>query len=312
MYKYFYLKLYPSGALIIEPLRILLTGETGVGKTTIMNLLPGETILKLDNDLNEILQSSVDLEGLGKVILMEIGLEELVNNSKGYKNLLENSDAVIIITNSATTNLQSTHKLYSVLKQKVVISKIYVFANFQDKEQTAIEKEKIEEMFGEKTIALSAVKPESKEVLMNVIEQISNTAISGKKFLAFISYATADSEFFEISKIAKKLKKLSRIADILYWEEALKDDIYDYMNNNLESCDIFLLFCSENAKNSEPVQMEWKAALKIKKSIIPIFLKENDIPPLLSTKLGIQFRKDDIDTTIEQIYKLILKKLDLT
>jgi len=296
----------------MEPLRILLTGEKRVGKTTIMNLLSGETILMLDDDLNEIEQNSVELEGLGKAALMVIGLEELVKNSKGYKDLLENSDAVIIITNSATTNLQSTHRLYSELKQKVEISNIYIFANFQDKEQTAIEKEKIEEMFGEKTIALSAVKPESKEVLMNVIEQISNTAISGKKFLAFISYATADSEFFEISKIAKKLKKLSRIADILYWEEALKDDIYDYMNNNLESCDIFLLFCSENAKNSEPVQMEWKAALKIKKSIIPIFLKENDIPPLLSTKLGIQFRKDDIDTTIEQIYKLILKKLDLT
>ncbi|GAG06438.1 unnamed protein product, partial [marine sediment metagenome] len=234
------------------------------------------------------------------------------NKSKGYKNLLENSDAVIIITNSATTNLQNTHRLYSELKQKVEISNIYIFANFQDKEQTAIEKEKIEEIFGEKTIALSAVKPESKEVLMNVIEQISNTAISGKKFLAFVSYATADSEFFEISKIAKKLKKHSRIDDILYWEEALKDDIYDYMNNNLESCDILLLFCSKNAKNSEPVQMEWKTALKIKKPIIPIFQTEDTIPPLLSTKLGVQFKKYDIDATIEQIYKLILKKLDLT
>jgi len=172
LYKYFYLKQYPSGVLIIEPLRILLTGEKGVGKTTIMNLLPGETILKLDNDLNEIVQSYIELEGLGKVILMEIDLEELVNNSKGYKDLLENSDAVIIITNSATTNLQSTHKLYSVLKQKVAISKIYIFANFQDKEQTAIEKEKIEEIFGEKTIALSAVKSEAKEVLTKVIEQI--------------------------------------------------------------------------------------------------------------------------------------------
>ena len=161
-----------------------------------MNLLPGETILKLDNDLNEIVQSYIELEGLGKVILMEIDLEELVNNSKGYKYLLENSDAVIIITNSATTNLQSTHKLYSVLKQKVVISKIYIFANFQDKEQTAIEKEKIEEIFEEKTIALSAVKSESKKVLMKIIEQISNTATSGKKFLAFVSYATADSEYF--------------------------------------------------------------------------------------------------------------------
>ena len=88
-----------------------------------MNLLSGETILMLDNDLNEIVQSSVELEGLGKAILMEIDLEELVNKSKGYKDLLENSDAVIIITNSATTNLQSTHRLYSELKQKKYTTK---------------------------------------------------------------------------------------------------------------------------------------------------------------------------------------------
>ena len=295
----------------MEPLRILITGEKGVGKTTIMNLLSDETILMLDDDLNEIVQSSLELEGLGKVILMEISLEELVNNSKGYKDLLENSDAVIIITNSATTNLQSTHKLYSVLKQKVVISKIYIFANFQDKEQTAIEKEKIEELFGEKTIALSAVEAESNEVFKKVIEQISNTATSGKKLSAFISYATADSEYFEVSKISEKLKKYPRIGDILYWEEAMKDDIYDFMNNNLELCDIFLIFCSKNAKNSEAVKMEWKTALKIKKLIIPIFQSENTIPPLISTKLGVQFKKYDIDATIEQIYKLILKKLDL-
>jgi hypothetical protein len=58
--------------------------------------------------------------------------------------------------------------------------------------------------------------------------------------------------------------------------------------------------------------MEWKTALKIKKPIIPIFQTEKTIPPLLSTKLGVQFKKDDIDDTIEQIYKLILKKLDIT
>jgi len=296
----------------MEHLRILITGEKGVGKTTIMNLLSGETILMLDDDLNEVVQNSVELEGLGKVTLIEIRLEELVNNSKGYKDLLENSDTVIIITNSATSNLQSTHKLYSELKQKVEISNFYIFANFQDKEKTAIEKEKIEEMFCEKTIALSAVNSESKDIIISVIEEISNTVILRKKLLVFVSYATADSEFFEISKISEKLKKYPRIGDILYWEEALKDDIYDFMNNNLELCDIFLLFCSENSKNSEPVKMEWKTALKIKKPIIPIFQTEKTIPPLLSTKLGVQFKKDDIDDTIEQIYKLILKKLDIT
>jgi len=294
----------------MDPLRILLTGEKGVGKTTIMNLLPGETILKIDDDLHELLQNSIEFEGRGEIILMEIELEELVNNSKAYKSLLERSDTLIIVTNSAMSNLQSTRKLYSELKQKVKIPNLYIFANFQDKEETAIEREKIERMFGEKTIALSAIKPESKELMLTIIEEISKATIVRKDLLVFVSYATVDSSFFEISKISEKLKKYPRIGDILYWEEALKDDIYDFMNNNLEKCDIFLIFCSKNSKRSEAVQMEWKAALKLKKPIIPIFQTENNIPALLSTKLGVQFETEDINNTIEKIYKLILKKLD--
>lgn len=296
----------------MSPLRVLITGETGVGKTTIMNLLPGETILKIDDDLNELVQNSIDVEGLGEVVLIEINLEELVKHSKEYRNLLENSDSVMIATNSAMSNLQSTHKLYSELKQKVVVPNFYIIANFQDKKQIAIEKEKIQLMFGERTVALTAVKPEAKDVMVNILEEILNLAVVRKNLLAFVSYATVDSTFFEVSKISDKLKSYPRIDDILYWEEALKDDIYDFMNNNLEKCDVFLIFCSKNSKTSEAVQMEWKAALKLKKPIIPIFQEENTIPPLLSTKLGVQFNKGDINNTIEQIYNLILKKLDLT
>ncbi|MFX0011964.1 MAG: toll/interleukin-1 receptor domain-containing protein [Candidatus Hermodarchaeota archaeon] len=277
-----------------------------------MELLPGETILKIDDDLNELVQSSIELEGIGDVVLIELNLKELVEKSKGYKNLLEKSDAVVIITKSAMSNLQSTHKLVSELKQKVKLTNSYVFANFQDEEQTAIEKEKIESMFREKTVALSAIKPEAKDVMLKVIEEISNTKIIKKNLLVFVSYATLDSGFFEVSNISKKLKKYPRIGDILYWEEALKDDIYDFMNNNLERCDVFLILCSKNSKNSEPVQMEWKAALKLKKPIIPIFQMEDSIPALLSTKLGVHFNKEDISSTIEQVYNLILKKLDLT
>ena len=37
------------------PPKILLIGEIGVGKSTIMDLFPGETVLELDEDLNEII-----------------------------------------------------------------------------------------------------------------------------------------------------------------------------------------------------------------------------------------------------------------
>jgi len=311
----------------MSPTKILLAGETGVGKTTIMNLLPGDIILQLDDDLNEILQNNVNIEGLESIILMEIDLEELVNKSKYYKDLLDSLDIIIIVTNSAASNLKRTHQLISRLTQKIEISKYHIIANFQDKKKTAINPDKIEELFSERTYGVSAIQKKSRDNIQLIIKDILEDSKSIRELkeplltttedvfkiignLVFISYATADSDFFEISKISEKLNEYPNIDEILYWEEKLKDDIYDYMNKNLGICDIFILFCSEKATASEAVQLEWKSALKIKKPIIPVFINEKDIPPLLSTKLGVQFNKNDIKNTIEQIYQLISKKLE--
>jgi len=125
----------------------------------------------------------------------------------------------------------------------------------------------------------------------------------------FISYATKDSNKFHIATIAERLTKYPEIDKALYWEEDMLDDIYKYMNENVGKCDVFLLFCSQNALNSEPIEMEWMAALKKKKKIIPIFIDEDDIPTLLSTRLGVQFKENDLKGTIKSVYHLILKKL---
>ncbi|MFX1258434.1 MAG: toll/interleukin-1 receptor domain-containing protein, partial [Promethearchaeota archaeon] len=75
----------------------------------------------------------------------------------------------------------------------------------------------------------------------------------------FISYATKDSNTFQIAKLAERLTKFPEIDDALYWEEDMHNDIYKYMNENVGRCDMFLLFCSQNALNSEPIEMEWMA-----------------------------------------------------
>ena len=138
----------------------------------------------------------------------------------------------------------------------------------------------------------------------------SRTRLSNQNtILVFISYSTKDSERFKVPHIAERLIKYPEIERVLYWEEHMCDDIIKYMNDNVGKCDVLLIFCSPNSLKSEPVEMEWQAALKIKKKIIPIFSNERDIPTMLATKLGIKFNKNDIDVTIEQIYKLILKKI---
>lgn len=308
---------------------ILLVGEKGVGKTTIMNLLPGEILIELDDDLNEIVNKPVEIsssDGLIKFNIKKIDLDELNRKSRLYKEILKSVNILLVVTNSAASNIARTKKMLTELKAKVSNAKIYILANFQDKEKTAIEPKKIEEIFREKTYGVSSIQKDSEKKIIPIIKEIleetrkvkkdekkgvsqDQPAIKSTDILIFVSYSTLDSEFFEINNIAEKLQQHSEIKKVFYWEEDLKDDIYDYMNRNLDICDAFLLFCSKRAKKSEQVQLEWKSALKIKKPIIPIFKDEKDIPPLVSTKLGVSFDKNDIDKTVEQLYHLILKKL---
>jgi len=55
--------------------------------------------------------------------------------------------------------------------------------------------------------------------------------------------------------------------------------------------------------------MEWQAALMIKKKIIPVFRDEEDIPVLLTTRLGIKYDENNLTKTINDLYDLILRKL---
>ncbi len=132
-----------------------------------------------------------------------------------------------------------------------------------------------------------------------------------KASIIYLSYSTLDSNKFSIASIAHKLESLPEIEKMLFWEEDMNDDIIEYMDENIAKCDVFLLFCSQNALNSEPVKMEWQSALKLKKKIIPVFINESDIPPLLSSKLGILFDKNNVDKTKMDLYYLIKRKLQI-
>jgi Leucine-rich repeat (LRR) protein len=123
----------------------------------------------------------------------------------------------------------------------------------------------------------------------------------------FISYALKDSRVFQISKLAKLLLKYPEIDDVLYCEESARDDFIKYMNEYLDKCDIVLLFCSPNSLNSEFVAMEWRAAIGLKKSIIPIYLDPKYIPPLLASKLGVEYNQNDLNLTIDNIVLTIKK-----
>ena len=129
------------------------------------------------------------------------------------------------------------------------------------------------------------------------------------KIIIFISYATKDAEVFNIQEIANSLSNYKEIENVLYWQVHMEDNIIKYMNDNLAKCDVMLLFCSENALNSIPVEKEWTAADALNKPIIPVFSKLIYIPPLLSSRLGVQYNFKDMDWNVRELYNLILKKV---
>jgi hypothetical protein len=161
---------------IYIPPKILLVGEVGVGKTKIMDLFPGELIIELDDDMNEIIQKTISLSNDAKFkecILREIDLEELVNHSKLYQQLLDSVDIICLITSSGATNLTSTKRLFSLLKPKVKNGQFFIIANFQDMKNISFEPGKIEEFFGVKTFGFSAIVPEAMENIYSIINEMS-------------------------------------------------------------------------------------------------------------------------------------------
>ena len=88
----------------------------------------------------------------------------------------------------------------------------------------------------------------------------------------------------------------------------MQDNIIKYMNDNLGMCDVVLLFCSPNSLKSTPVLKEWTAADAMEKPIIPVFIKKEHIPPLLKSRLGMEYDTFDQEKNIENLYRLIIKK----
>ena len=130
-----------------------------------------------------------------------------------------------------------------------------------------------------------------------------------KPILVFASYATKDVDTFNIQKITEALSSCKEIGKVLYWQKHMDDNIFVYMDDNLGKCDVMILFCSENALNSIPVKKEWTAADALGKPIIPIFIDPAYIPPLLSSRLGLEYDFYDMERNIRDLRNLILKKV---
>ncbi|MBY9020548.1 MAG: hypothetical protein KGD67_05780 [Candidatus Lokiarchaeota archaeon] len=170
---------------IFIPPKILITGEIGVGKTTIFDLFPGETIVEIDDELNQLLNKSIKIEnvsGINEFTIREIDLNYLVDNFSQYKDLLNTIDIILVISNSAASNLGRTQDLISILRPKLQNIDFYLLANFQDIEDTAFKPQKIEEGFNIKTYGFSAIEDNAKDTFKSILIEVTELSLlKGKK-----------------------------------------------------------------------------------------------------------------------------------
>jgi WD40 repeat protein len=139
-------------------------------------------------------------------------------------------------------------------------------------------------------------------------EKFKTSSEKLEDLIVFVSYATKDADTFKIEELSKRLKSYEEIKEVLYWQEHMTDNIIKFMSDNLGKCNVVLLFCSETALGSESVDKEWTAADMMGKPILPVFLNPDHIPPLLKSRLGIEFDLMDFEKNVMHIHNLILKK----
>jgi len=127
----------------------------------------------------------------------------------------------------------------------------------------------------------------------------------------FISYSTIDTDYFQISRLVKRLESYPEIDNVLYWEVDSKQNIVEFMEETLNKTQVFVLFCSENSMKSEAVKGEWQSAYQMVKrrlmKIIPVYEDEDHIPKLLWQMLNVKFTKDDFEGFIQKLHEEILR-----
>lgn len=162
--------------LLVIPPKFLLIGNRGAGKTSILNLFPGDIVITLDEDLNDVVKKSIKVNGLDlikRITLQELDFDEVLDNSIMFKPLLLAADFILIVTESSGSKLGKTLKNYKHLKKIIKREDfIYIIANKQDIIDIAFEPEKISKNFGLKTYGLSSTEPKAKQKIFEIFADI--------------------------------------------------------------------------------------------------------------------------------------------
>ena len=162
--------------IIVTPVKISLVGYGGVGKTTILKLIRGETPPKEYKPtltpevatLESAMEGTVETASVGnvRVVVWDFAGQE---QFRALWNLwMRGSDIVILVTDSTRKNVEESKILLNLIREWAPHIKVIAFANKQDLPE-AMKPEEVSEILGIKAHGTIAIDPTYREKILKII-----------------------------------------------------------------------------------------------------------------------------------------------
>lgn len=147
--------------------KICIIGETGVGKTSLLSLLQGKEVSNERNPTVGLEINTTSLNSYGKVSIWDFGGQNRYKFM--WKDFLRGAGLAVIVTDSTEENVSKSKEICERFS-RYTTAKIIAIANKQDLPDVLSEAEVENKLGGIKTYGMSAIRPELRERMHDILE----------------------------------------------------------------------------------------------------------------------------------------------